>query len=64
MKSNKNATENKKAVKSKSKVENRPKNTTNYAPDSHKKFCVRCYTYHGDRCPATGTRRPSKTCDL
>lgn len=61
MKNNNNTTENKKTAKT--KAENRPKNTTNYAPDSHRKFCLRCYTRNG-RCPATGTLRVSKTCDL
>lgn len=62
MKSNKNATENKKTAKT--KAENRPKNTTNYAPDSHRKFCLRCYAKNGGRCPATGRIAMSRTCDL
>lgn len=60
----KNAAEAKKMPKSKSKAENRAKNTTNYGPDSHRKFCARCYAQNGKRCPATNSARTSKTCDL
>lgn len=49
---------------SKKKTEERPKNTTNYAPDDHKKFCARCYARHGKTCPATKSMARSSACNL
>lgn len=41
------------------------KNTTNYPKDGHKAFCDRCLNrYNGGICPITGTRSPSKSCQL
>ena len=40
------------------------KKTTNYAPDSHRKFCTRCYKHNGEICPSTGRTGKSKTCQL
>lgn len=39
------------------------KKTTNYAPDSHSKFCNRCYV-HNAGCPLTGKSHKSKTCNV
>lgn len=37
--------------------------TTNYAPDTHKIFCERCYKYNRG-CPETKSHKKSKTCDV
>ena len=39
------------------------KGTTNFAPDSHKKFCERCYEYN-KMCPATGKATKSSSCNV
>lgn len=39
------------------------RNTTNYAPDSHKKFCERCYKHNGV-CPMTGNKSRSTKCNV
>lgn len=38
--------------------------TTNYALDSHQKFCKRCIGYNGGVCPVTKTGNTSKRCAL
>ena len=42
--------------------------TTNYAKDTHKKFCERCYAFNGTEehgiCPETGDVRKSFACSL
>lgn len=41
------------------------KTTTNYPPDSHAKFCERCFRrYNNGICPANGKAYPSKKCSL
>jgi len=37
--------------------------TTNFAKDSHKAFCERCFKYNGF-CPDTETLRRSTVCSL
>ena len=37
--------------------------THNYAKDTHKKFCERCFVYNGF-CPETGELRRSFACNL
>lgn len=39
------------------------RNTTNYAMDSHKAFCKRCFKFHKG-CPSTGTKNKSESCKL
>lgn len=46
------------------KTESPKKTTFNYAPDSHKKFCERCYKHNGNGCPSTGKKHKSSTCQL
>ena len=38
--------------------------TTNYAKDTHKKFCERCISFHKGICPETDTGRKSFACSL
>ena len=37
--------------------------TTNYAKDTHKQFCERCFAYNKG-CPYTESQRKSNTCTL
>lgn len=37
--------------------------TTNYAKDTHKAFCERCYKYNAG-CPATKSKHKSPNCTL
>lgn len=37
--------------------------TTNYAKDTHKQFCERCFAYNKG-CPDTESQRKSNTCAL
>lgn len=37
--------------------------TTNYAKDSHKAFCERCFKHNG-RCPNTKGQRKDPKCNL
>lgn len=39
------------------------KTTTNYAPDTHKAFCDRCFK-HNRCCPLTGKKTKSETCNV
>lgn len=43
--------------------ENTKKSTFNYGPDSHKKFCERCYKHNG-KCVMTGTKFKSEHCSV
>lgn len=38
--------------------------TTNFAKDTHKKFCERCIAFHDGMCPDTETPRKSFACNL
>lgn len=45
-------------------IKTRQKNpTTNYAKDSHKAFCERCFKHNG-RCPNTKTQHKDRKCGL
>lgn len=38
--------------------------TTNYAKDSHREFCKRCFAHHDKKCPVTKSKKFSKSCNL
>lgn len=50
------------------KIKDEPKRkqknpTTNYAKDTHRKFCKRCFDYNNG-CPETESKRKSRVCSL